>query len=212
MPATVDWLREPFVLASGSASRLGMLRAVGIDPIVAPAAVDEDEVKASCKAAGLTAGETAEALAETKAKRVASKYPDAFVLGCDQIMAIEANDEQPGRWFDKPADKQVLRDQLRAISGQTHVLETAAVLLYRGARIWHQVARPKLTVRPLSDEFIDRYVAAVGDELLSCVGGYQIEAMGPHLFHRITGDEFSIRVLPLLPLLGFLRDRRVIPG
>ena len=130
----------------------------------------------------------------------------------DQIMAIEPKGDKPYTWFDKPADHGVLRDQLMAISGQTHVLETAAVLLYRGARIWHQLARPKLTVRPLAAEFIDQYVASAGDELLSCVGGYQIEALGPHLFHRIEGDEFSIRGLPLLPLLGFLRERKVILG
>ena len=127
-------------------------------------------------------------------------------------MAIEPKGDKPYTWFDKPADHGVLRDQLMAISGQTHVLETAAVLLYRGARIWHQLARPKLTVRPLAAEFIDQYVASAGDELLSCVGGYQIEALGPHLFHRIEGDEFSIRGLPLLPLLGFLRERKVILG
>jgi septum formation protein len=203
---------EPLVLASGSAVRRAMLEAVGIRPIVAAAPVDEEEVKLSCQAGGLSAAETAEALAETKAKRIALKYPDQYVLGCDQIMALEADASGPGRWFDKPKDRDDLAGHLRAISGRTHTLETAAVLLYRGARIWHHVARPRLTVRRLDETFIARYIEASGDELLKCVGGYQIEGLGPHLFSRIEGDEFSIRGLPLLPLLGFLRDRGVVPA
>jgi septum formation protein len=207
----MNFASAPLVLASGSAARRDVLQAVGLDPIIAPAAVDEDAVKASCKQAGLTAAETAEALAETKAKRVAAKYPDHYVLGCDQIMSLTMIGEET-RWFDKPGDKAELKGHLQAISGKTHHLETAAVLLYRGARIWHHVARPALTVRHLSDEFIDSYIAAGGEPLLSCVGGYQIEGLGPHLFSRIEGDEFSIRGLPLLPLLGFLRDRKALPA
>ncbi|MEM6903816.1 MAG: Maf family protein, partial [Pseudomonadota bacterium] len=170
---------EPLVLASGSAARRAMLEAVGIQLIIQPAAVDEEEVKASCRAAGLTAMETAEALAETKAKRVAASYPDQYVLGCDQIMALEDGDRV--RWFDKPRDLAELADHLRAISGKVHTLETATVLLNKGARIWHQVARPRLKVRSLSEAFIEQYVSAAGPDLLSCVGGYQIEALGPHL-------------------------------
>ncbi|MBV6634106.1 MAG: Maf family protein [Alphaproteobacteria bacterium] len=201
---------EPLVLASGSASRRAMLEAVGVELIVQPAAVDEEEVKASCRAGGLNAMETAGALAETKAKRVAANYPDQYVLGCDQIMALSDGDKD--RWFDKPADMDELADHLRAISGKVHTLETAAVLLHKGARIWHQVARPRLKVRPLSEAFITRYVEAAGPDLLNCVGGYQIEGLGPHLFQAVDGDEFSIRGLPLLPLLGFLRDRKLLPA
>ena len=207
----MSFVSAPLVLASGSSARRQMLEAVGLDPIIAPAAVDEDEVKASCKQAGLTAAETAEALAETKAQRVAAKYPDHYVLGCDQIMSLSVTGEET-RWFDKPKDANDLKNHLETISGKTHHLETAAVLLYRGARIWHQVTRPALTVRRLSPEFIDAYIAAGGDDLLACVGGYQIEGLGPHLFTRIEGDESSIRGLPLLALLGFLRDRNVVPG
>lgn len=202
---------QSLVLASGSSSRLAMLRAVGIEPVVMPAAVDEDEIKLSCHAAGMSAAETAETLAGTKAERVAARFPDHYVLGCDQIMALDLDDGK-SRWFDKARDRAELAGQLSMIAGRTHVLETAAVLLYRGARIWHHVARPRLSVRALDAGFIARYIDTAGDGLLQCVGGYQIEALGPHLFTRIEGDEFSIRGLPLLPLLGFLRDRGVVYG
>lgn len=67
-----------------------------------------------------------------------------------------------------------------------------------------------MTVRPLSDAFIDTYVEAVGEPLLSTVGAYQLEGLGAQLFTRIDGDYFSILGLPLLPLLDYLRTRGVL--
>jgi septum formation protein len=68
----------------------------------------------------------------------------------------------------------------------------------------------RMTVRPLDDEAIDRYLDAVGDAAMTSVGAYQLEGLGVHLFERIEGDHFTILGLPLLQLLAFLRDRDLI--
>ncbi|MDE1149022.1 MAG: Maf family protein [Azospirillaceae bacterium] len=195
---------QPLVLASGSQTRLAMLRQAGLEVVAHRPGVDEDEVKLSCKAGGLTVEETAEALAELKASRVASKVPGNYVLGADQMLECE------GAWFDKPEDRAGAAAQLRALSGRTHRLVTTAVLFHNNARVWHQTDQAKLTMRPLSDDFIERYLDAAGDAVLTSVGGYQLEGLGAQLFARVAGDHFTILGLPLLPLLGFLRVRGVL--
>ena len=192
----------PLILASASRARAAMFEAAGVDVTLQPAAVDEGEVKASFKAAGGSAGEAAVALAELKAGRVAaSASPAAIVLGGDQILTCE------DAWFDKPTDRVAARKQLERLAGKPHELHTAVVAFRGGARIWHHLTLTRLWMRPLSSDFLDHYLDAIGDAALETVGGYHIERLGPHLFSRIEGDHFSILGLPLLPTLAFLRDQ-----
>ena len=109
--------------------------------------------------------------------------------------------------FDKPADLEGARDHLRKLSGKSHTLETAIVICENGTPVWRHLARPKLTMRPLSEAFINDYVDRVGEPLLATVGAYQLEGLGAQLFTQIEGDYFSILGLPLLPLLDYLRIR-----
>jgi septum formation protein len=196
--------RAPVVLASASRTRVAMLERAGVAVTAEPAAVDEEEVKHSCRAAGLTAAEVAEALAELKAQRIAARRRGDLVIGADQML------ECGGAWFDKPADRAAAAAQLRALSGRTHRLISCAVVMQGGERVWHHTATATLAMRPLSEDFIGRYLDAAGDAVLGSVGAYQIEGLGAQLFARITGDHFTILGLPLLPLLDFLRIRGIL--
>jgi septum formation protein len=188
------------ILASASAARLALLRGAGLAVEALPAHVDEAAIKAAARADGASPDETALLLAELKGARVARRHPEALVIAADQLLAC--GDE----WFDKPPTRDAARAQLLALRGRTHTLVTS-VLCQRGeARVWHHVARPSLTMRDFSDSFLDAYLAAEGDALTTCVGAYRLEGMGIQLFERIEGDYFSILGLPLLPLLGFLRQ------
>lgn len=194
------------VLASASAVRSGLLSAAGVPFTTAAAHVDEDEVKRAFRAEGAEAVDAATALAEMKARRIAAAHPGALVIGADQILTLGPD------WFDKPADMDHARAHLRALGGQAHGLATAAVVVRDGERIWHHATTPRLVMRPLSDSFIDGYLARIGEEALTSVGAYQLEGLGAQLFARIDGDFFTILGLPLLPLLAFLREHRVIPS
>ena len=196
---------QPVILASGSRTRLTMLEQAGLEVVTDAPRVDEEEVKLSCKAAGLKPEEVAEALAELKANRVAARWPGLFIIGADQML------ECGGVWFDKPVDRVAARDQLLALSGRTHRLISCAVVIHNGARVWHHVDHATLTMRSLSPDFVDRYIDAMGDAVTGTVGGYQLEGLGSQLFARVTGDFFTILGLPLLPLLDFLRVRGVLP-
>ncbi len=88
-----------------------------------------------------------------------------------------------------------------------------AVVCQRGSqRVWHHLARPRLTMRTFSDAFLDAYVAAEGAALTTTVGAYRLEGLGAHLFAEVVGEHAAILGLPLLPLLEFLRQHRVLLG
>ena len=190
------------VLASQSAARAGLMQAAGLRFEARPARVDEAAVKEACRAEGLDASEAASTLAEMKAARV--RDPDALVIGADQLLVCE------GAWFDKPADLDGARAQLQALRGRRHTLVTAVVCLRGGQTVWHHVAVPALTMRGFSETALDAYLAVEGEALLSCVGAYRIEGAGIHLFDRIEGEYSAILGLPMLPLLGFLRQHGVM--
>ncbi len=188
------------LLASGSGTRLALLGHAGLAVEAIPAHVDEAAIKQAARAEGVDADETALLLAGLKAERVARREPDALVIGADQILVCE------DRWFDKPESVDAAREHLRALRGRTHVLVTA-VLCQRGAvRVWHHVEKPRLVMREVSDAFLDNYLAAEGDAVTASVGAYRLEGLGAQLFDGIDGDYFAVLGLPLLPLLGFLRQ------
>jgi septum formation protein len=192
------------VLASQSAARASALRAAGLRFEQRPARIDEDAIKAGARAEGVAADECALALAGLKAARV--RDPDALVIGADQLLVCE------GASFDKPRDRAAARAQLEALRGRRHTLVTAVICQRGGQEVWRHVARPVLQMRRFSDAFLDAYLEAEGDVVLSSVGAYRVEGPGIQLFEQIEGEHAAILGLPLLALLGFLRQHGVLTG
>jgi septum formation protein len=198
---------EPrLILASASLSRRCLLEAAGLQFTVVPAQVDEAQVKRAAQSGGMTAADTALALADRKASHVARRNTDALVIGADQILVCEA------AWFDKPADHEAARGQLTTLRGRSHTLATGVVCHFGNRRVWHHLAAPILTMRHFSDKFLESYLRAEVEAVTSTVGAYRLEGLGVHLFERIEGDYAAILGLPMLPLLGFLRRFGVLGG
>lgn len=198
---------EPrLILASASATRRTLLANAGLSFATEVAAVDEATVRAAARQEGSSADDAALLLAELKGRRVAQRHPDALVIAADQILVCG------DVWFEKPADVAAARAQLLALRGRTHVLVTAVLCLRGGAQVWRHVARPALTMREFSDVFLDAYLEAEKDAVLGSVGAYRLEGLGVHLFARVNGEYSAILGLPLLPLLGFLRQHGVVVG
>lgn len=187
------------VLASASAARRDMLARAGVSVAVDAARVDEAAVKREM-ADSADPGEVAEALAERKAGEVSARHPGAVVIGADQMLDCD------GVWLDKPTDRAEARRQLAMMRGRTHRLLTAAVVIEAGLVRWRCVDTAELAMRDFSDAFLERYLDQAGQSVYSSVGGYQLEGPGVQLFERVSGDFFCILGLPLLQLLGFLRE------
>ncbi len=194
----------PLILASTSPTRLAMLRAAGLDPTPIAPRVDEAAIRDALVAEGAHPRDIADALAEMKARKVADKHPDALVLGCDQVLALDR------KTFAKPETPDDARAQLRQLRGKTHHL-LSAITAYENAKpVWRHVAEARLTMHPISDAYLDDYVARNWDSIRHSVGCYKIEEEGIRLFSAITGDHFTILGLPLLPLLAWARNRGMI--
>ena len=197
-------MNRPIILASGSEIRAQLLRAAGLDVTAIAPRVDEAMIRQSLQAEAAKPHDIADTLAEMKAARVADKHPEALVLGCDQVLEFQ------GDILSKPETIAEARQQIIALRGHSHKLLSAAVLYDAGKPIWRHIAEATLTMRPVSDAYLDAYLARNWPGLSTSVGGYKLEEEGVRLFSAISGDYFTILGLPLLPLLGYLSLRGFI--
>jgi len=192
------------VLASGSASRKALLTAAGVAFTADPADLDEDRLMADLKARGADAGAVASQLAEQKALAVSRRHPGKTVLGGDSVIAFG------NEFLSKCATLDAARVLLARLSGQTHLLVSAAALARDGALLWTHASPCRMTMRDLSPDFLDDYLATEGPAILSSVGCYHFEGRGAQLFAKVDGDYFSVLGLPLLQVLAQLRKEGVL--
>jgi septum formation protein len=187
------------ILASRSKARQILLSNAGLDFETAAATIDERAVEAGL---GVDAKPelVARRLAEAKALDVAARYPQAWVIGADQTLALD------GELFHKPETLAAARDQLDRLCGRTHRLHSAVVLARAGQVSWAHVETAELTMRAFASAERDGILRREGGEALTSVGGYRLEGPAVRLFETIRGDYFTILGLPLLPLLGALRQ------
>lgn len=192
------------ILASMSQSRARILLAAGMKFETMPAHVDEESAKQSMLAANQPHRVIADALAESKALRISGSHPDAFTIGADQVLSFA------GELVSKCATLEEARTLLMRLRGRGHDLYSAAVLARGGQPVWRHVERSHMTMYPVSDAFIDDYLARQGEGILSSVGCYRLEDDGAQFFSHIAGDYFAILGLPLIPLLSALREQGLI--
>jgi len=195
------WLAsQPLLLASGSPSRAKILSEADIPFEVSIPQVNERALEAMIAIGPHRPRRIAATLARAKACDVSACHPNRLVLGGDQLLAVD------GEIVHKAADLEEARATLRRLSGRTHQLQCAACLARDGEAVFEIATAASLTLHPLSDDFIDRYLAVTGEDILGSVGCYHVEGIGVQLFAQIVGDHWTVRGLPLLPLLAFLRE------
>jgi len=196
-------IKPNIILASGSKIRRQILTQAGVDFEVITRPVDESTIKGSMLEDGAALKDIADALAEAKSIRV-SRQTNGLVIGADQIMVMDKT------LFDKPTSINEARKRLLIMREKTHFLIGAVVICEDGVPVWRHMSKTKLTMRNFSEDFLDDYLEAEGDEILQSVGAYRFEGRGAQLFSNVEGDFFSILGLSLLPVLDFLRMRGAI--
>lgn len=188
------------ILASTSAIRRQMLRAAGVEFEATAPDVDEEKVKAQSR----NPDEIAHRLAAVKAEAVSASRPHDWVIGSDSVVAVE------GRIFGKPRDRNEAAEHLRFFSGKEMLLTSAVALARNGNADWCHGNTAQLHVRNLSHAFIDDYLDAEWPEVGYTVGVFRLEGRGVQLFEQIDGDHFTILGMPLIPLLGALREKGLL--
>lgn len=193
-----------FILASASIARRDILEAARIPFEINPASIDEEIIKERLHSEGASAAAIASTLAEQKAMEVSAHAENSLVLGADQILVCE------GQVFNKAKNLMQARESLKQFRGRRQELISAVALVRDKKTEWLYAETAELWVRDFSDAFLDDYLEQEGIDILSSVGCYRIEGRGAQLFEKITGNQFTIRGLPLFPLLGALRARGII--
>lgn len=199
-------MTAPIVLASGSEIRRHLLTRAGVGFTVDPVRVDEETIRAAMLADGASPREIADALADAKAARASARHPDAFVIGCDQVLDFN------GTLLSKPESSEQVRAQLDALNGCKHHLLSAVVIYHGGQPQWRHIGQARMRMRQMGARYLDDYVARNWHSIRTSVGGYKLEEEGARLFDRVEGDYFTILGLPLLEILGYLTQREVLPG
>ena len=190
------------ILASNSKIRRHMLTQAGVEFRVTSPDFDEAAVKQAHAGDGQS---LALALAEGKAGSVPAATSD-WVIGSDSVVSAD------GKLYSKPRDRADAAAHLAAFSGRTMLLSSAVALANGGEVAWSHAETARLSVRLLSATFIAAYLDAEWPAIAYCAGAFRMEGRGVTLFSAVEGSHFTILGMPLLALLGALRDRSVLPS
>ncbi|HEX9128610.1 MAG TPA: Maf family protein [Gemmatimonadaceae bacterium] len=179
------------VLASASPRRRDLLDLIGIAHDVRPANIDETMRPREAPR------RYAERLAREKASAIATRDPDLITIGADTVVVINR------KVLGKPADANDAARMLRTLSGREHTVITA-VAVSRGRKLRSAIEEVRVKFRRLRDDEIDAYIAM--GEPMDKAGAYGIQGYGATIVERIEGDYFAVMGLPLVRLVGLMRD------
>jgi septum formation protein len=179
------------VLASASPRRRELLNLIGIAHEVRPANIDETMRPREAPR------RYAERLAREKASSVASRDPDLITIGADTVVVISR------KVLGKPANANDAARMLRMLSGREHTVITA-VAVSRGRKLRSAIEEVRVKFRRLRGDDIDAYIAM--GEPMDKAGAYGIQGYGATIVERIEGDYFAVMGLPLVRLVGLMRD------
>jgi len=179
------------VLASASPRRRELLNLIGIPHDVRPANIDETMRPREAPR------RHAERLAREKASAIAVRDPDLITIGADTVVVINR------KVLGKPADAADAARMLGMLSGREHTVITA-VAVSRGRKLRSAIEEVRVKFRRLRDDEIEAYIAT--GEPMDKAGAYGIQGFGATIVERIEGDYFSVMGLPLVRLVGLMRD------
>jgi septum formation protein len=183
------------VLASSSPRRRELLNLIGIAHEVRPANLDESMRPRE------TPRRHAERLARDKASAIAMRDPDLITIAADTIVVINR------KVLGKPVDKEDAARMLAMLSGREHTVITA-VAVSRGKKLRSAIEEVKVKFRRLREGEIEAYIAT--GEPMDKAGAYGIQGYGATIVERVEGDYFAVMGLPLVRLIGLMRDVGVV--
>jgi len=195
-------IRRDLVLASETGSLRRLLEACGLSIRVLPPNPEANTPnQAMLETLGVTdPADVAELLARTRIEEAHARAPGALIIGAHQVLSLN------GKVLDKPMTVDAARDRLFELRGKTHELHSAVALAEDGNITWTHVETAQLTMRAFSPQFVGRYLAAIGPQVLESPGAYQLDGAGLQLFDRIQGDYLTTLGAPIFALFARLRE------
>jgi septum formation protein len=180
------------VLASTSAYRRELLARLRLPFEVAAPQVDETPRP------GEPPAQTALRLAQDKARAVAPRFPQALVIGSDQVAELD------GERLDKPGSHERARNQLTLLSGRAAVFHTAVALLNSTTgRMQARMVPTRVRFRQIGAAQIEAYL--LKEQPYDCAGSAKSEGLGIALIEAIEGDDPTALIgLPLIALTDML--------
>ena len=189
---------KQYVLASSSQSRQKILKDSGFIFKKAKPLCNEEEIKRKINKKK-NATYIAKKLAYEKAKSVSKvkKFLNYYVIGCDTLIYIN------NKIYNKAKNKREAYNKIKTLSGKTHKIVTGLTICKNGNIVWQCSSTTSVKIRKLKPDEIKLYLKKAGNKILSSVGCYQIESLGPIIIEDIRGDFFNVMGLPLFKLLKY---------
>jgi len=193
-------MTNTIILASKSGVRKKILDKNGINSIIIPSGVDEEQIKEALLKENTSPEIISKNLAELKANKISKKENSKLVLGADSVIDLN------GELISKPKSREEALEILKKLNGQKHYLISSVCISINGSMIWNFTDSSVLTMKKLNLDEIKSYLENVKDKELFAYGVYQIEANGRSLFSQIEGNEDSIMGLPVKQIKNYLEN------
>ena len=194
-------LDKRFILASNSASRKMLLRNAGLSFLTKKPLCDEEFVKKYLLKKNINKKNLAKLLAKAKALSVSKKYTKRLVVGSDTIILLN------NKIINKVKTIEEAKKKLLKLSGKKHQIISGVSICFNNKQIWSYQQTSTIHMNTLNHKQINIYLKKTGIDILSSVGCYQVEKLGPQIIKSIKGDFFNVLGFPLFPFLTFLSKR-----
>ncbi|MDA9620715.1 Maf family protein [Pelagibacteraceae bacterium] len=194
-------LNKQFILASNSASRKMLLKNAGLSFFTKKPLCDEDYIKDQLLKKNINKKKLPKLLAEAKALSVSKKNTKHLVVGSDTVILFN------NKIINKAKTIREAKKKIQKLSGKKHQIISSASVCLNNKQIWSHQQTSTIHMNTLNQKQIDTYLKKTGKNILSSVGCYQVERLGPQIIKSIKGDFFNVLGFPLFPFLIFLSKR-----
>ena len=194
-------LEKKFILASNSASRKMLLKNAGLSFFTKKPLCDENHIKDQLLKKNINIKNLPKLLAKAKASSVSKINTKHLVVGSDTIILFN------NKLINKAKTIEEAKKKLLKLSGKKHQIISGASVCFNNKQIWSYQQTSTIYINTLSQNQINTYLKKTGKSILSSVGCYQVEKLGPQIIKSINGDFFNVLGFPLFPFLNFLSKR-----
>jgi len=194
-------LNKQFILASNSASRKMLLKNAGLKFFSEKPLCNEDYIKDQLLEKNTKKTNLPKLLAKAKALSVSENNTKYLVVGSDTIILFN------NTIINKAKTMKEAKKKLQKLSGKKHQIISGASVCLNNKQIWSYQQTSTIHMNALNQKQINTYLEKTGKNILSSVGCYQVERLGPQIIKSIKGDFFNVLGFPLFPFLTFLSKR-----